>query len=242
MELWYFQKGFNYSQDGPGNRLVYHLCACNLRCPWCSNPEGMKRYEQNAKHMSVEDAAKAVISARPMYFEGGGLTLTGGEATVQFDAVKELLSRVREAGVNTCIETNASHPSLQELFPLLDTLIADFKHPSDELHKKWTGIGNDQIKRNLRSASEYGMPLQIRVPLIHGVNDDDAAMEGFREFFSSINRPSMTVEFLRYHEYGKEKWEKLGLLYQMENAFVSEERAQAFEKACREAGVSVVRT
>lgn len=242
MELWYFQKGFNYSQDGPGNRLVYHLCGCNMHCPWCSNPEGMKRYEDKAFHLPVEKVAKAVISAKPMYFEGGGLTLTGGEATMQFDAVKELLTIVKDAGINTCMETNACHPRLKELFPLVDTLIADFKHPVEEMHLKWTGIGNAQVRENLKAAAQYGMPLQLRVPLVHGVNDDDEALNGFAAFFSEINRPGMTVEFLRYHEYGREKWEKLGLEYQMKDAFITQECVLDFENTCRQAGINVIRT
>lgn len=36
-----FSKGWNFSQDGPGNRLLYHFQGCNFTCPWCSNPEGM---------------------------------------------------------------------------------------------------------------------------------------------------------------------------------------------------------
>ena len=53
------------------------------------------------------------------------------------------------------------------------------------------------------------------------MNDDDQALAGFVAFFAELQRPGMTVEFLRYHEYGKDKWKKLGLAYQMEDAFVS---------------------
>lgn len=241
MEIRYFQQGFNYSQDGPGNRLVYHLVGCNMRCPWCSNPEGMIPGD-GGRVETVEAVSDAILSARAMFFDGGGVTLTGGEVTLQFEAVKALLARLKAEGVNTCIETNASHPRFMELLPLLDTLIADFKHPDDVRHRRWTGLGNDQIKQNLRAAAAFGLPMQLRVPLIRGVNDDDRALEGFRAFFESINRPGMTVEFLRYHEYGKEKWVKLGRAYTMKDAHIAPERAEHFEQTCRAAGIEVIRT
>ena len=242
MELGSFQTGVNFSQDGPGNRLGYHLCGCNLRCPWCSNPEGMRRIEGYARSATVDQIVRELLSARAMFFEGGGLTLTGGEATLQFEAVRELLARAQEAGINTCMETNATHPRFPELLPLLNTLIADFKHPDDGEHRRWTGEGAARIRENLRAAAATEIPLQLRVPLIHGVNDDDQALAGFVAFFAELQRPGMTVEFLRYHEYGKDKWKKLGLAYQMEDAFVSEQRAVEFEQACRAAGITVVRT
>ena len=161
---------------------------------------------------------------------------------MQFEAVEALLQRLRAGGVNTCIETNATHPRLEALFPLLDTLIADFKHPDDALHRQWTGVGNGRVKQNLRAAAAHGLPVQLRVPLIHGVNDDDAALEGFVEFFASLQRPGLSVEFLRYHEYGREKWEKLGREYRMKDAFLPAGRAEAFERACAEAGIRIVRT
>ena len=125
MELRIFQKGFNYSQDGPGNRLVYHLQGCNLRCPWCANPEGLS--VEGGERYPVEVLVQEVLRSRAMFFDGGGVTLTGGEVTLQFDALKELLMCLHAEGVSACIETNGCSPRLPELFGLLDTTALDIR-------------------------------------------------------------------------------------------------------------------
>ena len=99
--------------DYPGKvACTVFIAGCNMRCPWCSNPDGMEMDAATGKIETTEALTAFILSARPMFFDGGGVTLTGGEATTQFEAVKELLSGLRAEGINTCIETNASHPRL----------------------------------------------------------------------------------------------------------------------------------
>ena len=130
------QKGFNYSQDGPGNRLVYHLQGCNFRCKWCSNPESMEKVSSQAKNYTVDELADEVSRSRMMFFDGGGVTFTGGEATVQADELIELLKLLKSNGVHTCIETNGSSERLSEIADYVDYLIVDMKHYDDEQHRK----------------------------------------------------------------------------------------------------------
>ena len=36
-----FAKGWSMGKDGPGNRRIYYLKGCNLRCKWCASPESI---------------------------------------------------------------------------------------------------------------------------------------------------------------------------------------------------------
>ncbi len=245
MTIKYFQKGFNYSQDGPGNRLVYHLHGCNMKCPWCSNPEGMSADKTYTAfpvfEISVDDMLSEIISCKPMFFDGGGITLTGGEVTLQVAAVKQLLKAVKAEGINTAVETNALSPALPELFPYLDHLIMDVKSADSEKLLSVTGGVLEPILKNLAAATEYGLDTLVHVPLINGFNADDADTDLLLQALSPF-KDKIKIEFLAYHEYGKDKWKQCGLVYAMENANISTECYKQTVSKFKAAGFNAVRT
>ncbi len=251
MKISIFQKGFNYSQDGPGNRLVYHLQGCNMRCPWCANPEGMKKESQIStdqnlyffcKAYTIKELIDEVKRSSLLFFDGGGVTLTGGEVTLQLEAVEELLSGLKSSKIHTAIETNASHPDLEKLFSLIDFLIMDFKHYDEKRHKEVTGISNKIIKENILKALQNHPRILIRIPIIKGFNDTKEDALGFISFLKQESTDRASFEFLPYHEYGKEKWEQCKMHYTMEDAFVSEDTILMYEKLFKENDLRVTRT
>ena len=242
MELRVFQRGFNFSQDGPGNRLVYHLQGCNLRCPWCSNPEGLS--VSGGKVVTPEELAEEAIRSKLMFFEGGGVTLTGGEVTLQWQPVLKLLELLKAADINTCIETNGTSAHLPELFPALDLLIMDLKHHDSAKHKAVTGMGLEHTLTNLSAALQANQPLALRIPLIGGFNATPADAEQFAALLTKLGAQGRcTVELLLYHEYGRSKYEKLNMPYTMgPEARVSNDTRLEMERILREAGLTVIRT
>lgn len=242
MALKYFNKGFNYSQDGPGNRLVYHLAGCNMTCPWCANPEGMDVCG-NYKSIEIGDLVNEAVSSAPVLIDDGGVTFSGGEPTLQFEELSFALNQLKKEGFHTAIETNATNPRLFELTSCLDLLIADFKHPISSEHKIFTGLGNENILENLRKLSHTGVIMWIRTPLVHGVNDSRKCLEGFiREYSSGFLLDNVSFELLSYHEYGVQKWDAAGRQYMIKDGHVSKETIAMFEEAYQKAGLRIIHT
>ncbi len=230
-----FNKGFNFRQDGPGNRLVYHLQGCNMRCIWCSNPDGMKF--DGGKEISITEMLDECKKSMPMFFSGGGVTFTGGEATQQHDELLGLLKLLKAEKIHTCIETNGTSSRLCELLPYIDYLIMDFKHYDSETLKRYCGIGNEVIKQNYEANCESGRQQHIRIPLVNGINTQNP--NGFAEYFAKHNTTNTVFEFLLYHEYGKEKWTEE---YKVENGFVSPEKAKEFKEAFKKYELKLITT
>lgn len=230
------QKGFNYSQDGPGNRLVYHLQGCNFACKWCSNADSIPPDNPKAKDVSISEIYDEIMRSRMMFFDGGGVTFTGGEACMQAEELSELLRMLKASGIHTAIETNGSFSSLRQIAENIDYLIVDFKHYDDSEHIKWIGASNKSVKENIAFFLESGRKIHIRIPVIRGVND---CPDGFVEFFSKFDTSDAVFEFLAYHEYGKDKWQGN---YEIENGFVSADVIKSFKKKFNDCGMKTVST
>jgi len=287
MKIRYFQKGFNYAQDGRGNRLIFHLQGCNLRCPWCANPEGLsprgalmvdfdwlresccprgavkngaldrsfcadcdrpcvamrqKGIRLSCAEAEVDALVSECAASAPMFFDGGGVTLTGGEVCMQLDAVGELLAKLGNLGIHRAIETNGSLPRTAELIPLVDEWIMDFKHHDSQKHLQWLGAGNENVLDTLQRVCATHPDVLVRIPLMPGFNDAPADAEAFAALLGPIAAgDNVRMEVLTYHEFGKAKWAQCGMTYAMSGRVAPEARAR-LESALAAVGIRVVRT
>lgn len=230
-----FNKGFNFGQDGPGNRLVYHLQGCNMRCIWCSNPEGMSM--SGGTEYTVEEIFDECVRSKKMFFSGGGVTFTGGECTMQYKELGKLLKMLKAEGIHTAIETNGSLIHLQRLLPDTDYLIMDFKHYDTGCHMAYTGTENLTVKNNFETNCINGRQQHIRIPLINGLNTQHP--EHFAEYFAKHDNSQTVFEFLKYHEYGKAKWTEE---YKVKNGFVTDETVLKFKEEFKKHGLKTVTT
>ena len=158
-----FQKGFNFSQDGPGNRLVYHLQGCNLHCPWCSNPEGLS--VRGGEEYTVNALVEEVLRSRMMFFEGGGVTLTGGEPMMQPEACLEIARAAHAAGKNVWCYTGftfeallgENNPARMALLREVDVLVdGPFVLAEKSLEVRFRGSRNQRlidVKQSLAQGS-----------------------------------------------------------------------------------------
>ena len=187
------------------------------------------------KKMTVDDAVDVIRRDREFYERsGGGVTLSGGEALLQWQFCRDVLKRCKEEGIHTCVESamHVNPKAIDEVAPYVDLFITDIKQMDSATHKKFTGVGNELILSNIKKLVEMDMPLIIRMPIIHGFNDNEAYIDATSDFILNElhNKPEM-IQMLKYRPLGEEKAGTLGLPLQMKGMKV--EDREGFELQIR---------
>ena len=123
--------------DGPGIRYIIFFQGCPLRCKYCHNRDTWK--PNCGKEYTSDELVQDIVKYQSyMQFSGGGVTASGGEATLQADFVAELFAKCKELGIHTCLDT-AGFVDIEKVDKLLDytdLVLLDIKHIDNEKCKK----------------------------------------------------------------------------------------------------------
>lgn len=113
--------------NGPGSRAVIWLQGCDLRCAGCCNPDFLEI--RPARTVRVEVVLEWLLGLEGVE----GVTLSGGEPTLQAEALVPLCRALREEQLSVVcysghryeelLERAESAPALGELLELVDLLI-----------------------------------------------------------------------------------------------------------------------
>lgn len=203
--------------DGPGIRYVIFLQGCNLQCKYCHNRD---TWEINGgEYKSLDEIFEKIKNYKNYIIPSdGGVTVTGGEPLIQVKFIIELFKKLKEEGINTCIDTSgmfAISEDIKEVLKYTDLVLLDIKHIDDEKCKNLVGVSNKRELEFAKYLSENNKKMWIRQILVPGYTDDEKDLIRLKEFLSTLKTVEK-VQILPYHSMGKFKWEKLGLEYPLE--------------------------
>jgi pyruvate formate lyase activating enzyme len=142
---------------------------------------------------------------------GGGLTMSGGEPLAQPAFAAALLSAAQEEGIHTCVETSGHAPLavIATLAAHVDLWLWDIKAVDDGLHRRLTGVGVMRIHANLDALLASGAAVELRCPLVPGLNDGDVDLDRLASFI--LARPAIRrVWLMPYHRLGVTKAAECG--------------------------------
>ncbi len=170
------------------------------------------------ENRSIQNIMDEVMRDEAYYHTShGGLTVSGGEAFVQFDGLMELLQMAKENMLHTAVETCGNVPleRMIQAEPYLDLFLFDLKHIDVEVFHRVTGGDLELILNNIRwIAQNHPEKIILRVPVIPGFNFDEETLCKMMDFAKQCG--IQTMHFLPYHTFGIAKYERLGLPYTLE--------------------------
>lgn len=201
--------------------------------------------QMDSRVCSAEDVMKEIRRDLVFYHHGGGVTLSGGEPLLQWEFALEILKQCKVEGIHTAIETSlyAQQDVLEYLLPYLDSIFADFKIADEEMHKKYVGVSNEQIKKNLKFLLESDKKDQVtvRTPMIPELT---ACRDNIKEIAGYISGiyPSAAYEILNYNPLAEAKYHLIGktFCFKENPKMYTGEQMQEFGQWARHGGVQNV--
>lgn len=197
--------------DGAGIRTTVFLKGCNLKCPWCANPECISPNMEKGfgQYISLDELEAEILKDEPYYSTGGGVTFSGGEPLLQIKELEPLLKRL---DINIAFETAlfAGENLVKIANEYADELIIDIKMLNSENAKNVLGGNVNQFLSNLDFIDLSKTTFRIPVTK-YGLADTKEICDLIEKY------PPRKIEIFKLHNLAKRKYEILEKDFYTEN-------------------------
>ena len=199
-----------------------------LACFSCAKVCPNEAFSVAGKRMTAEEVMDvAALDYNHYQFTGGGITLTGGDPLCQAEFAFEILSKAKQMGIHTCIETSGTgqQNALQKLLPVTDLWLFDLKGNA-YIYRQLVGADFVSVEQGLRYLLEQKARVILRCPIITGITDHDDWID---EICRSVNKwnkiyPIQDIHLLPFHRLGLDKYKALGKKAVMEEKYPPDEK------------------
>ncbi len=197
--------------DGPGLRSVVFFQGCPLRCACCHNPDTWE--VRGGEETTAEAMAKKLLRYET-YWKNGGVTLSGGEPLLQAAFAAELCRKLKEHKVHIALDTSGCvmNADGMELLDVTDLVLLDWKMPTPELYRSYTGGDMARTEAFLRELQSRNKPVWLRQVIIPGITDSEESLRALwevKEKYPCVQK----AELLPFRKLCTEKYDSMGISF-----------------------------
>ncbi|MFP3906518.1 MAG: radical SAM protein [Acidimicrobiales bacterium] len=187
--------------DGPGHRYALFLQGCTFNCRACHNPHTIARRSPDARWMTVDQLVADIAEVAPFL---AGVTVSGGEATVQWEAVHELFEKLAlepaTSRLTRLVDTNGdADPAVWSVLATsMHGAMVDLKALDPATHRVLTGRDNERVLATIRDLAARQRLTEVRLLVVPGVNDSADQVAATGRWLAAIDGP-VVVSGFRHH-------------------------------------------
>ena len=201
-------------KDGK-HKILHQNCT---KCGKCVEICDFGALEMLGKKYTADEILCEVEKDNAYYGDSGGVTISGGEPFMQFEALLNLLKVLKKADYHISIETSGftTLDRIAKAAEYVDLFLYDYKESDNDRHVKYTDVPRKKILKNLTVLNRLNAKVILRCPIIPGIND---YVKHFEKIAEIANKHAciQSIELMPYHPLGISKANNIGEEYSYEN-------------------------
>lgn len=181
-----------------GTAVCWNKSLCK-QCDQCLKACG-RDSSPKAVYMTVEEVLREINKTRAFI---SGITVSGGECTLQAEFLRSLFREVRKLGLSTFADTNGSVPlyDLAGLVEVMDMAMVDVKAYDSKEHLKLTGMDNKAVLENVKFLGDINKLYEVRTVVVPELLNNQYTVDMTSKLLASIN-PEIRYKLIKYRPVG----------------------------------------